>query len=251
MIRDSAFPVRYRYKENGGKHTALNLGIPEIHTELTVIVDSDDILLPDGVALIEAYYEKYRCHGDIGVWSFLKTDDHGEALLEMPREEFVGSYIQDRIRSPRPGDMAEVFRTKALQEFPFPEFEGEKFLSEDVVWMPLGRTYKTVFINRPLCRCKYLADGLTRNDKKQKFASPYGAMLRGKRLMDRDCGLFARVRGAILYGCYRREKPEELPACLKLDRTGDRLLVALLTPVSGAFCRKWKKQIGRRQDHAG
>ena len=34
------FPVRYIRKSNGGKHTALNLGIKHISTPLTFIVDS-------------------------------------------------------------------------------------------------------------------------------------------------------------------------------------------------------------------
>ncbi len=31
------------------------------------------------------------------------------------------------------GDMAEVWRTSVLKKFPFPEFKGEKFVSEAVV----------------------------------------------------------------------------------------------------------------------
>ena len=43
----SEFPVRYIYKSNGGKHTALNVGIQTICSELTFIVDSDDIVTDD------------------------------------------------------------------------------------------------------------------------------------------------------------------------------------------------------------
>ena len=38
------FVIRYLKKENGGKHTALNLAFSVIKSELTFIVDSDDIL---------------------------------------------------------------------------------------------------------------------------------------------------------------------------------------------------------------
>ena len=38
----SDFPIRYIYKSNAGKHTALNVGIQTICSELTFIVDSDD-----------------------------------------------------------------------------------------------------------------------------------------------------------------------------------------------------------------
>lgn len=36
------FPIMYLYKENGGKHTAVNLGVKYIDTKYTFIVDSDD-----------------------------------------------------------------------------------------------------------------------------------------------------------------------------------------------------------------
>lgn len=43
-IENSEFRIRYFYKENGGKHTAINYALKIIETELTFIVDSDDIL---------------------------------------------------------------------------------------------------------------------------------------------------------------------------------------------------------------
>lgn len=44
MRGKAEFPMRYIYKENGGKHTALNVGVKQITSELTFIVDSDDII---------------------------------------------------------------------------------------------------------------------------------------------------------------------------------------------------------------
>lgn len=43
MREKAEFPMRYIYKENGGKHTALNVGVKQITSELTFIVDSDDM----------------------------------------------------------------------------------------------------------------------------------------------------------------------------------------------------------------
>lgn len=39
--REKAIEIRYFYKENGGKHTALNLAMKFVRTPLTIIVDSD------------------------------------------------------------------------------------------------------------------------------------------------------------------------------------------------------------------
>jgi len=37
MKQTADFPIRYIYKENGGKHTALNVGVQQIISELTLI----------------------------------------------------------------------------------------------------------------------------------------------------------------------------------------------------------------------
>lgn len=240
FVEEADFPIQYLKKTNGGKHTALNVGIQAIESELTFIVDSDDTVLPDGMATIEHYYEKYKEEPQVGVWSFLKVDTKSEALVMMPWDEYVGSYITERIKNDRPGDMAEVFFTKALKEFPFPEFPGEKFLSEDVVWIPLGLKYKTVFINKPIYQCEYLEDGLTRNDKKAKFASPLGSMMRGKMLMTKQCGWKARIKGAIIYNSYWLDATGNIPKTLKLNKK-ERVLVWLMQPLGRYFRKKWKK----------
>ena len=43
--QENDFPIRYFYKENGGKHTAINQGAKEAKGELFFIADSDDVLL--------------------------------------------------------------------------------------------------------------------------------------------------------------------------------------------------------------
>jgi glycosyltransferase involved in cell wall biosynthesis len=138
LLASSNFPIRYIYKDNGGKHTALNAGTALIETQLTIIVDSDDILLPNAVELIDFYYQKYKDDCRIGVLSFLRCDKKGQPIVHLDREEYVGSYLKYRIRENRHGDMAEVFYTSVLKEFPFPEFGNERFLSEDVVWILIG-----------------------------------------------------------------------------------------------------------------
>lgn len=239
----AAFKIHYIKKENGGKHTALNLGIPKITTELTIIVDSDDTLLPNAIAIIEKYYSKYKENKKLGVFSFLREDYQHDILIKSPRDEFVGSYVEERIRGNLPGDMAEVFFTKVLKEFPFPEFQREKFLSEDVVWIPLGMKYSTLFVNKVIYRCEYLADGLTRNDKLHKFASPLGSMMRGKMLMNKECGLKARIKGAIIYNCYKREAKTDIPECLEFQNIEDIILLKLTYLFGIFYNRKWKRNV--------
>lgn len=238
--KETDFPVRYIKKANGGKHTALNTGVKEINSELTMIVDSDDVLLPDAVGLIEKYYEKYKSKKEIGVFSYLRVFSNGNAIVPMEQDEQVASYIQYRIKENRPGDMAEVFFTKVLKGFPFPEFSGERFLSEDVVWIQIGLKYKYVFINQPVYQCEYLEGGLTDNDKRIKFASPVGSMMRGKMLMSPECGLKINIKGAIIWNCYQQEIASKLPKEVDLITLREKILVFGTKLVGRYYNKKWK-----------
>ena len=51
-INEKKIDIRYIYKENGGLHTAYNLAIANINTELAVCVDSDDFLADDAIFTI-------------------------------------------------------------------------------------------------------------------------------------------------------------------------------------------------------
>ena len=66
----SEFPIDYVYKENGGKHTALNYSHPYIKADWVLILDSDDMLTGDAVESAASYIEKYGETADIGVISF-------------------------------------------------------------------------------------------------------------------------------------------------------------------------------------
>ncbi|MGI6223221.1 MAG: glycosyltransferase family 2 protein [Prevotella sp.] len=52
FMRHSYFPIRYFFKENGGKHRAINYGVKNAEGELFFIADSDDLLLPNSLQIV-------------------------------------------------------------------------------------------------------------------------------------------------------------------------------------------------------
>lgn len=241
--RKSIIDIKYFYQSNGGKHTALNRGIEICDTPLLMIVDSDDYLLPDAVSQIIRMHIKYQNDSTIGCYSFLRCYPDGTPVLSIDCDEVVSNYIDYRIKGNRPGDMAEVFITRWLKKFRFPEFNNEKFLSEDVVWIELGKYARTVYIKTPVYVCEYLEGGLTATDKKAKFGSPLGSMLRGKKLMSKECGLKANIRGAIIYDCYQSVAGRKTPPGLKADNIYQKILICFMKPISKYYLRKWRKEI--------
>jgi glycosyltransferase involved in cell wall biosynthesis len=242
FIAEDRLRIQYLRKANGGKHTALNVGIAAVATRLTIIVDSDDELADGAAALIETYDTRYRDRRDLAGFSFLRVRRNGSPLLsgELPADEFTESYIEGRINRGLDGDMAEAFYTDRLQEFPFPEIAGERFIAEDVVWIRMALKYKLVFVNKPIYICEYLPGGLTNAGRAMAIGSPLGAMERAKLLMLDQCRFRSRLKGAALYTGYGRfagRGPLDL-----LRDSGHPVMCLVALPFGIALHWLWKRR---------
>lgn len=239
LSRQSEFDINYLYKTNGGKHTALNCGLANAHGELTFIVDSDDWLTPDAVEVIAKTHAKYKECPDICGYSFLRQYPSGEingALFK--KEPYIANYIEARVNSnDTHADKAEVYFTRVLKEFPFPEYQGERFLGEDLVWVRIARRYKMVHLNRPIYVGNYLNDGLTKNRRINNIKSPLGCFDRASEFTYPDIAIRQRIKGIvqlIVYGKFAGKTIKEI-----IERSHSRFLTTALVPVGIAVYRKW------------
>ena len=76
FMQENIIKIRYVKKNNGGKHTAVNMGIKQANGDLTIILDSDDILTENAVETIKKIYGKYKDNSNICSFSFLKANFH-------------------------------------------------------------------------------------------------------------------------------------------------------------------------------
>lgn len=183
FIGENLITIKYVKKENGGKHTALNVGIKEITTKYTFIVDSDDWLTDNAIQTIIDYDRKYDNEKLCG-FSFLRMYPDGKLNVSSGRDkDYIASYNQVRIYEQRFGDMAEVYKTSILQKYRFPEFDNEKFLGEDIVRIEIGKNYNLLFANCAIYISEYLSNGLTKNRRKNNILSCNGAFLRAKTML--------------------------------------------------------------------
>lgn len=207
--------IRYLHKQNGGKHTALNEGIRLIESELTFIVDSDDWLPENAVEIILQYHEKYREMEGLCGYSFLRFYPDGKVNDAFyPQDEWIDTYVNARINAGIAGDKAEVFFTDVLKRYPFPVYEGEKFVPEDLVWVQMSGPYKMVHINRCVYISDYLEGGLTRSGKRMKIHSPK-AMTERARLYLNDASVNKKMKCKmillyVIYGHFAQYSEKKL-----------------------------------------
>lgn len=237
----SDFPVRYIYKNNGGKHTALNVGIQTICSELIFIVDSDDCVTDDAVESILKIHKKYRSQNNICGYAFLRAFPDGKVNgKKFDVDEKIGSYIDVRVNGDDTGaDKAEVFKTHCLKEFPFPEYPNEKFLGEDLVWVRMARKYEMVHINKAIYVGNYLEDGLTNNRRKHNIASPIGCMHRAEEFMESDLKTRYRIKGGLQYIVYGRFAGVKVVDLIRKSR--HKVLATVCTPGGLFLHSRWSK----------
>lgn len=202
----SPFSISYYKKENGGKHTALNYGIAKMDARLIFIVDSDDRLTTDAIAVIRETDRRYGSETDLCGYSFLRARADGKLLSksQVPQDGMKESFVDCRLRRGNGGDMAEVWVSRCLREYPFPEYPGEKFLGEDVVWIQMSNKYKLRFFNKIIYRADYLDEGLTQNRRKHNIASPRGCVKRAEVFLNAPVGWKLKVKSMLQYQIYGR-----------------------------------------------
>lgn len=172
------FSLRYVRQANGGKHRAINRAVREARGELFFIVDSDDYLADNAVERVLSQYDTVRGREDFAGVCGMKVypDGHrvgGDAQFTVLECSFFEFRDKHRIQ----GDLAEVYRTDVMRQFPFPEIPGEKFCPEVLVWTRIAMKYKLRFFNEPIYICDYLPDGLTQNSLRHRVKSPGSCML--------------------------------------------------------------------------
>ena len=169
MTNELPFDLRYYKQINGGKHRAVNAGVQEAKHRYILILDSDDYLTDDAIEKVHLWIRSIENDDSFAGVSGLK------GWINSPRavggrgtsKTYTDAKYSEKRKYHLTGDKAEVYRTDLLRKYPFPEFAGEKFLSEHVVWDRIAKDgYKLRWFNDIIYKCEYLDDGLTRSSYK-------------------------------------------------------------------------------------
>lgn len=174
---ETRFPIRYFKKENGGKHRAINFALQYAQGEYFFIVDSDDRLVPEAIETVCAQMKSLPTNGCKKYAGICNC--RGYSTTEIIGTSFEGDFIDctslERERFGITGDKAEVFFTEIIRQYPFPEFEGEKFVTECVVWDKMAVDgYTLRYYNKITYLCQYREDGLTYQGLDLYYRNPQG-----------------------------------------------------------------------------
>ncbi len=233
------FEIDFYYKNNGGKHSALNFSHKYIKGDVVLILDSDDTLTSDAAATVLSLWEEYADNKEIAVISLSKGADEKTPLVKYP-EETVSDHITYRINQGIEGDCCESVRREVFCEFPFPEFEGENFMDEIHLWYNIGKKYKTLYINKVIYIAEYLPDGLTKNVRSLHKKNPRGALHNQSVALSCNINLKNKIKRTLLLIYYSK-----LLGMKKKDaaaHTEHKMLLSLLWPFGCILYSFWERK---------
>ena len=175
-IKENIVQIVYEKQENGGKMKAHNRGAELCDTELFVCVDSDDFLTGNAVsAIIEKWKvtpNKESLSGIIAYRAIKNQEGEFKVVCRFPYLNDAKLYLL--YRDGFNGDTTIIFRTEILKQFPFPIFEGEKFIPETIMYNQMDRRYNWTLMDEALTLCEYMPDGYTQNSKNLYNKNPKG-----------------------------------------------------------------------------
>ena len=247
MINEKKISIRYMKKKNEGKHVAINRALDLAKGTLFFIVDSDDYLINDAIKRIKIYYddikEKTDFIGIVGlrgknereVWNW---DGKDTGKTDFLKEKCIdATSIDYRFKYGIKGDRAEVFKLEILKKYRFPEFKGENFISEGVVWNKIANDgYRFRYFNEIIYITEYLEDGLTKNMKKKLCENLNGTIYKiNEDMKYKAFPLRYRLKSCInyyRYGLYgKRSIVEMFKNCNNKFFSPIAIIIAIFMPV--------------------
>lgn len=195
----SGFPIRYFKQANGGKHRAINRGVKEAKGELFFIADSDDKLPSDALQIVAEQFRSIPLNGFAGIVG-LDASFEGEIIgTGLPQDTIDSDCVEIRLKYKVVGDLKEVFLTKVMREFPFPEIDGERFCPEALVWGRIAQKYRMRYFNKPIYLAEYQGDGLTHRIVRIRMDSPVASCTHYSELNGYKIQFMQKLKAAINY----------------------------------------------------
>jgi len=193
----SFFPMRYVWKPNGGKHTAINLGAAQAAGEFTVILDSDDRCVPHTLERFDYQWKQIPRPERFACLVSLCYCEDGTTILgsRFPRDILDVFNLGDALAL-ADADRFGMLRTDVLRKFPYPVFKSERDMLEGVVWNRILRKYGARYFNEPLKIAGYAPGGLT-DQRDRRTANPKGAVVYYAELALSNVPLKLRLKSAM------------------------------------------------------
>ncbi len=200
FIESNVINVKYYYQNNQGKQRAYNKAVKIAKGELFICIDDDDYYVSDGLEIILNEWKKIDNISSYAGLGYLSADKDGNIIgSKFPKDIFISNHIDIYSKYKVRGDKGLIYRTVILKKYPFPVINGEKFITEAVVYNRIAQKYKFKYFNKVIEIKEYKKDGLSENIQKIKKKYPLGYVLYYKEYLQYKVRFIDKLKAAVWY----------------------------------------------------
>ena len=199
-INENKIEINYIYQENQGMHGAHNTAYKNIKTELNVCIDSDDYMPDDAVEKIISFWNINKRSDLAGIMALDAYTDGKVIGDRFPSVLKESTYFNIYNKYGLKGDKKLIYRSELTTQYPYPIFEGEKYVSLAYKYAKLDSKYKLALMNEVVCNVEYMEDGSSLNMLKQYRRNPKGfAFIRIDNMKNPNASLKFKFKECIHY----------------------------------------------------
>lgn len=171
---NNKFKINYIYQKNQGMHGAHNTAYENINTKLNVCIDSDDYMPPDAIEKIYDFWNKYGSDKYAGI-AALDEFENGQVIgCKFPNKLKCCTLFDMYKRKGIYGDKKLIYRTDLTKKYPYPVYEGEKYVGLDYKYHMIDHECELLLMNEVVCTVEYQQDGSSMNMLRQYRTNPQG-----------------------------------------------------------------------------
>lgn len=197
FILEQKIVITYLKQINKGKHFAINQGVQLAKGVLFLNLDSDDALTNNAIQQIIENVNEVIGNPNIAGIVGRKIYFNSELIGNLMGKNIISNSLNIRYQHKIIGDLAEVFKTQVLKEFPFPEISNEKFCPEALVWNRIAQKYNLLYTNLPIYQVEYLPDGLSSKIVKIRMTSPIASMCYYSELASYEIPFLQKIKATL------------------------------------------------------
>lgn len=188
--------------KNRGKCASLNHAFAATQSDFSLVVDSDDQLMPGAVRLVHEVLAGRVDDQRVGAVFFAYHDQLGNQIGSPPngRDTFMFRSAFDQTYGKYDGCVG--YYRAVTDKYRYPEFENETYVGPTVLQLIMEPEFKVLFVRDVIGIAEYQGDGLTASGRALRIRNPQGMMVYSRLVANRSTRWLTSAKYRISYYAY-------------------------------------------------
>lgn len=202
-IKENKINIKYIYQQNRGKYVAHNTGVKNANGELCMCIDSDDYPIANCVEVVLDYWRENHKKIHSGIIALKAYSNSHIIGCKIPKGLKESTLFEMYERYKIYGDKALIYRTDILKKNLFPEIDGIKFMTENIVYDRIDKDHRSLVMNENICICEYQEEGYSNNFESLMLNNPIGFNIYYMQRIDMALNIYKRIIYSAKYNAFK------------------------------------------------